>query len=88
MRPATFAALAQSAVASFRVSRALLVREGRYLLPTVKLIDEAQTQITQIIDVTGRACIEAILEVSAIELAGDKTPGKQSGEVRWHGKQD
>ncbi len=65
-----------------------LVREGQYLLPMVKLIEEAQTQITQIIDVTGRACIEAILELSAIELVGQKTPGKKSGDVRWHGKQD
>jgi len=65
-----------------------LVREGQYLLPMVKLIEQAQTQITQVIDVTGRACIEAILELSAIELVGDKTPGKQSGDVRWHGKQD
>lgn len=65
-----------------------LVREGQYLLPMVKLIEQAQTQITQIIDVTGRACIEAILELSAIELVGDKTPGKKSGDVRWHGRQD
>jgi putative transposase len=65
-----------------------LIREGQYLLPMLKLIEEAQTQITQIIDVTGRACIEAILELSAVELVGQKTPGKKSGEVRWHGKQD
>jgi|KBSSwiStaDraftv2_1062776.scaffolds.fasta_scaffold307002_1 transposase-like protein len=65
-----------------------LVREGQYLLPMVKLIEEAQTQICQIIDVTGRACIEAILELSAIEMIGDKTPGRQSGDVRWHGTQD
>lgn len=65
-----------------------LVREGQCLVPMVKLIEEAQTQITQIIDLTGRACIEAILELSAIELVGDKTPGKKSGDVRWHGKQD
>lgn len=64
-----------------------LVREGQYLVPMVKLVEEAQTQITQIIDVTGRACIEAILELSAIELVGSKTPGKTRGEVRWHGKQ-
>lgn len=65
-----------------------LVREGQYLLPMVKLIEQAQTQITNIIDVTGRACIEALLEISAIELIGQKTPGKKSGEIRWHGKQD
>jgi len=64
-----------------------LIREGQCLLPMVKLIEEAKTQITNIIDVTGRACIEAILELSAIELVGDKTPGKKSGDVRWHGRQ-
>jgi transposase-like protein len=41
-----------------------------------------------VIDVTGRACIQAILEASAGELAGPRTPGKRSGDVRYHGHQD
>ena len=40
------------------------------------------------IDVTGRAAIEAVLELSAQEVAGSKSPGKASGEVRWHGRQE
>lgn len=72
-------------------SRALsdfLVRNGQLFLPMVKLIEDSRAAIDQVIDVTGRAVIEAILEASAIELAGPKTPGKRSSEVRHHGSQD
>ena len=31
--------------------------------------------------------IETILTVSAEQVAGEKTPGKATGEVRWHGRQ-
>lgn len=65
-----------------------LVHNGQFLLPMVRLIEEARTAIDEVIDVTGRACIEAILEGSAIELAGARSPGKRSGEIRWHGHQD
>jgi len=65
-----------------------LVRNGQFLLPMVRLIEEARTAIDDVIDVTGRACIEAILEGSAAQLAGEKSPGKRSGEIRYHGRQD
>jgi putative transposase len=67
-----------------------LVREGQFLLPMVKLIEQAELAIDELIDVTGRAAIEAVLEMSAQEVAGgSKSPGKwRSGDVRWHGRQD
>jgi len=65
-----------------------LVREGQFLLPMVKLIEQSELAIEQVIDVTGRACVEAVLEMSAKEVAGDKSPGKPSGSVRWHGSQE
>lgn len=65
-----------------------LVRNGQFLLPMVRLIEDAKTAIDEVIDVTGRACIEAILEGSAVQLAGARSPGKRSGEIRWHGHQD
>jgi transposase-like protein len=65
-----------------------LIREGQFLVPIVKLIEQSELAIEQVIDVTGRACIEAVLEMSAKEVAGGKSPGKASGDVRWHGSQD
>jgi len=54
----------------------------------VKLIEQSQAAIEEVIDVTGRATLEAILEASALEVAGAKSPGKSSGEIRWHGSQE
>jgi putative transposase len=65
-----------------------LIREGQFLIPMVKLIEQSELAIEQVIDVTGRACVEAVLEMSAREVAGSKSPGKASGDVRWHGSQD
>ena len=65
-----------------------LMREGQFLLPMVKLIEQSEKAIDELIDVTGRAAIEAVLELSAREKAGAKSPGKASGEVRWQGRQE
>jgi transposase-like protein len=65
-----------------------LIHEGQFLLPMVKLVEQAEMAIDELIDVTGRAAIEAVLELSAQEVAGSKSPGKASGEVRWHGRQE
>lgn len=65
-----------------------LMREGQFILPMVKLIEQSERAIDELIDVTGRAAIEAVLELSAQEKAGAKSPGKASGDVRWHGRQD
>lgn len=65
-----------------------LIREGQFLLPMVKLIEQSELAIDRMIDVLGRASIEAVLELSAQEVAGAKSQGKASGEVRWHGRQD
>ena len=71
-----------------RVLTDFLIHNGQFLLPMVRLIEEARTAIAEVIDVTGRACIEAVLEGSAAQLAGDKSPGRRSGEIRYHGRQD
>jgi len=64
-----------------------LIREGQFLLPMVKLIEQAEVAVDELIDMMGRASIEAVLELSAMEVAGSKSPGKASGEIRWHGRQ-
>ena len=60
---------------------------GQMLLPLVGLISEARVAVDEIIDQAGRCLIETILTVNGEQVAGEKTPGKASGEVRWHGRQ-
>ena len=65
-----------------------LSQEGQLLLPMVDLITQAQMAVDELIDVTGRATIEAVMTLSAQELAGPKHPGKKAGDIRWYGRQD
>jgi len=64
-----------------------LCQEGQFLLPMVELITGAEMAVDELIDVTGRAAIEAVLTLSAQEVAGPKHPGKAAGEVTWYGRQ-
>jgi putative transposase len=64
-----------------------LCQEGQFLLPMVELITGAEMAVDELIEVTGRAAIEAVLTLSAQELAGPKHPGKATGEVTWYGRQ-
>jgi transposase-like protein len=65
-----------------------LSQQGQLLLPMVGLITHARAAVDELIDVTGRATIEAVLNLSAQELAGPKHPGKKAGDIRWYGRQD
>jgi transposase-like protein len=65
-----------------------LQKEGQFLLPMVELVAQTETAIDELIDVTGRAAIEAVLELSALEVAGVKHPGKAGGDIGWHGSQE
>lgn len=65
-----------------------LAKEGQHLLPFVNLVEGARLAIDELIDVMGRATVEAVLVLSARGVAGDKHQGKRSGgEVYWHGAQ-
>jgi putative transposase len=64
-----------------------LQKEGQFLLPIVSLIEAAQTAIDEVVDVAGRATIEAVLHLSAREVAGEKHAGQARGAIRWHGQQ-
>ena len=77
-------------IAEGRDSRTLaefLAKEGQLLLPMVELIEQSRLAVDELIDVMGRATIEAVLLLSAEQTAGPRTPGKKRGEVRWHGRQ-
>ncbi len=82
---------AEYQIADRRDSRALaafLSGEGQAPLPMLDLIEQAEMAVDELIDVAGRATIEAVLTLSAQELAGPKHPGKRSGgDIGWHGEQ-
>jgi putative transposase len=60
---------------------------GQLLLPLVELITAARIAVDEVIGAVGRKTIETVLMLSATEVAGARTPGKPSGDVRWHGSQ-
>lgn len=65
-----------------------LVRNGQALLPMMELIEQSRMAIDELIDVMGRASVEAILGLSARQVAGEPQQGKaRAGEIGWHGTQ-
>jgi putative transposase len=64
-----------------------LTKNGQGLLPLVELVEGAEIGLEELIDVTGRATIEAVLELSALQVAGAPQRGRRDGEVIWHGRQ-
>ena len=64
-----------------------LSRNGQVLLPMVDLIEQSRLAVDELIDVAGRATIETVLQLSAEQVAGPRTPGRRREEVGWHGRQ-
>lgn len=64
-----------------------LAKNGQALLPMVELIEQSKLAVDELIDVLGRASIEAVLRLSAQALAGPPHPGKKGGAVGWHGSE-
>jgi len=67
--------------------RQFLAREGEVLLPMVELIEEGRLAVEELVNNLGRAALEAVLLVSAEQVAGPPHPGKAAGQVRRHGQQ-
>jgi transposase-like protein len=65
-----------------------LARDGQLLLPLLDLVEQAQCAIDDLIDVMGRATIEAVLQMSAAQVAGPRQQGKAAQrEIVYHGTQ-
>jgi transposase-like protein len=56
-------------------------------LPLVELVTEARLAVDTVIAELSQQTVETILELSAEQVAGARTPGQASGEIRWHGRQ-
>ena len=70
--------------------RELLARDGRgHQLPLVNVFALAGGALDHIINVIGRAAIEAVLGISAAEVAGERQPGRKRDGVgaACHGRQ-
>ena len=65
-----------------------LAQDGQMLLPLLDLVLNTESAIDEVIDVTGRAAIEAILLLSAQEVVGQPHPGKKQGPVYRNGTQN
>jgi hypothetical protein len=65
-----------------------LVRNGHALLPMLDLIEQSRMALDELIDVMGRASVEAVLELSAMQVAGPPQQGKtRQTDIVWHGTQ-
>jgi transposase-like protein len=74
--------------ASSRELARFLAKEGQMLLPMVELVEQAERAVDDLVDVMGRATIEAILLMSAEGVAGARQQGRKSDrDVYWHGSQ-
>jgi transposase-like protein len=67
---------------------ALFATDGQLLLPLLDLIEHAEAAVDDLIDVMGRATIEAVLIMSAEAVAGPKQQGKKvDRDIAYHGSQ-
>ena len=63
-------------------------RNGQGLLPMVDLIERSRMAVDELVDVAGRATIEAVLQLSTEQVAGPRTPGQRRlDRPLWHGRQ-
>ena len=60
-----------------------LSRNAEALLPMLELIEQSQLAVDELIDVLGRASIEAVLQLSAQGIAGPPHPGQRGGAIGW-----
>src|SRR5438105_2387664 len=68
-----------------------LLDEGREnLLPMLELFQESSAPVNDLMDVMGKAAVEAMLQISAEQIAGPKQQGKRGSDrpIRHHGVQD
>jgi putative transposase len=65
-----------------------LSKGGQVLLPILDLLADAESALDDLIDVMGRATIEAVLLMSAAQVAGPKQQGKKADrDIAYHGSQ-
>jgi transposase-like protein len=64
-----------------------LAQHGQALAPMVELIEQGRLAVEELVHDLGRAALEAVLLVSAEQVAGPPHPGRAGGAIRRHGQQ-
>ena len=64
-----------------------LAEHGEVMLPMVELIEQGRLAVEELVGKLGRAALEAVLLVSAEQIAGPPHPGRLGGELCRHGQQ-
>ena len=80
----TYQVVTKPSTLSSRELAEFLSKDGQLLLPLVELLERGEKAIDEVIDVMGRATVEAVLRMSAEQLAGPKRQGpprRRSGAV-------
>ncbi len=67
--------------------RQFLAREGAALVPMMELLEAGQLAVEELVGEMGKAALEAVLLISAEEVAGPAHPGRPGGVIRRHGEQ-
>jgi hypothetical protein len=60
---------------------------GQILMPIVNLIENASQVVQGVTHEIQLQTLETIFTLGAEQIARARTPGKASGEIRWHGSQ-
>lgn len=83
----TYQILTRAAKESAVVIEQFCKSNGQILLPILGMIESASQVVDTVVHEIGVKTLELILSLSAEQVAGPRTPGKASGEIRYHGTQ-
>ena len=83
----TYQIVTKAAKESAAIIEQFCQANGQILLPLLNLMESAGQVVETVIHEIGIQTLELILRLSAEQVAGPRTPGKASGEIRWHGSQ-
>lgn len=67
--------------------REYLAEHGHALLPVIEMIASGARAVDELITELGKVALEAVLQLSADEVAGPPHPGVSGGAIRRHGAQ-
>ena len=76
----TYQVVTKPSTLSSRELAEFLSKDGQLLLPLVELLERGEKAIDEVIDVMGRATVEAVLRMSAEQLAGPKRQGRRADD--------
>ncbi len=83
----TYQVVTRAAKESAAVIEQFCKANGQILLPIVNMIQSASQVVDTVVHEIGVKTLEVILALSAEQVAGPRTPGKASGEIRHYGSQ-